>query len=168
MEIPPPQPPTGIARPNMKLLLWILTFEIAGAAIGGLTASDVTDWYETLNRSPYNPPPWSFGVIWPILYALIAIAGFRIWQRRAAPQMKWLCALFAIQMIMNWAWSFIFFSLHLLWPAYLWISLMVAIVATMIILLWKRERISAYLLLPYLLWIAFAAYLAGYIASHNF
>lgn len=159
---------SGIAKPYMKLLLWILALEVMGGAIGMLTAADVGNWYETLSQAPYNPPSWAFGVVWPILYAFIAIAGFRIWQRRDRPQMKALCALFAVQMIMNWSWSFIFFSLHLLWPAYLWISVMVVIVAILVILLWSRERISAYLLLPYLLWIVFAAYLAGYIASYNF
>ncbi len=162
-----PIQPASANKPYVKLLLWVVVLQIIGGGIGILTASDVGDWYQTLSRAPYNPPSWAFGVVWPLLYVFIAIAGFRIWQRRDQPQMKWLCALFAIQMLMNWAWSFIFFSLHLLWPAYLWISLMVVIVAVMIILLWNRERISAYLLLPYLLWISFAAYLAGYIATHN-
>lgn len=165
--MPVPTSTSSGIRSYMKLLLWIFAFEVIGGIIGMLTAADVGNWYETLSRAPYNPPSWAFGVVWPILYAFIAIAGLRIWQHRAKPQMKWLGALFAVQMIMNWGWSFIFFSLHLLWPAYLWISVMVVIVAILVILLWSRERISAYLLLPYLLWIAFAAYLAGYIASYN-
>lgn len=164
---PAPARTAGVTKYYIALLLWVLAFEAIGGGIGMLTAADVGGWYQSLNRAPYNPPSWAFGVVWPILYALIAIAGFRIWQRRDKPEMKLLCGLFALQMILNWGWSFIFFSLHWLWPAYLWISALVMIVAVMVILLWRHDRVSACLLLPYLLWIMFATYLSGYIAAYN-
>ena len=159
-----------MSHPTLKktqVFLWILALEIIGAGIGMMTSANIPNWYAQLNLSPLNPPGWVFGVAWPLLYVLIAITGFRLWQRRYQPKMKPLLILFAIQMIMNWAWSFLFFGAHMLWASCIWLLVLIIVVLLLAIRTWKKERISAYLLLPYLAWICFAAYLNGYAALMN-
>lgn len=154
-------------------LLWIVALEAVSAVISMFTTPESNSpWYRELVKADLNPPSWAFGVVWPTLYALIAIAGYRIWQRRDAFKISGaggplLWPLFLLQLVMNWAWSFIFFTGHLLWPASLWIMALVAVVGLLVTLLWRHERISAYLLLPYLGWICLASYLSWFIAAHN-
>ena len=155
------------ALKNTQVFLWILALEIIGAGIGMMTSANIPGWYAQLNLSPLNPPGWVFSVVWPLLYALIAITGFRLWQRRHQQDMKPLLILFAVQMIMNWAWSFLFFGAHLLWASYLWLLILIIVVLLLVLRAWRKERISAYILLPYLAWICFAAYLNGYAAVMN-
>ncbi len=159
------------ARPRKSLvqpLLWIIALEVVSVLIGLITTPEArSTWYRELMKPALNPPSWAFGVVWPILYALIAVTGYRIWQKRAVPGARWLWPLFLLQLLMNWVWSFIFFSGHLLWPAYIWIVALVLIVGLLVIMLWRQDRISAYLMMPYLGWICFATYLSWYIAAHN-
>ena len=146
---------------------WIILLEAIGAGIGLITAGNIDSWYARLSLAPLNPPDWAFGVVWPLLYALIGVAGWRLYTLREQPGMKPLLILYLLQLGMNWAWSFIFFSAHLLWLSFFWIAALTVIVALLIALARKREPMSAWLLLPYLLWIGFASYLAGYIALFN-
>lgn len=148
-------------------ILWILVLEAIGGGIGIMTSANIDNWYADLNRSPLNPPGWVFGIVWPVLYALIAMAGWRIWSRRQQPPMRTLWFLFILQMLMNWAWSFLFFGAHLLWPSFLWITVLVIIVSTLIVKAWQQERVSTYLLAPYLAWISFATYLTLHVALFN-
>lgn len=154
-------------RQWMSLSLFIITLEAVGGLIGLVTSRNIDNWYAHLEHAPLNPPDWAFGVVWPLLYLLIAVAGWRLWSRRHNPGIKPLIALYIIQLVMNWAWSFIFFSAHLLWPSFIWIVALVIVVAALIALSLRREPVTAGLLLPYLLWIMFASYLSGYIALFN-
>lgn len=165
----PPNRPSLFGQPLFvwPVLIWIIALEIIGAGIGLMTSQNIDSWYAGLARAPLNPPDWAFGVVWPILYAMIAIAGWRLWQRRYDPGMGSLVLLYMVQLIMNWGWSFVFFGAHLLWLSFIWIFVLAGLVAVLIILAYKKERVTAYLLLPYLLWISFASYLCGYIALFN-
>lgn len=151
----------------LPVLGWIVALEMIGVGIGIMTSGNIENWYAQLKLSPLNPPGWVFGVVWPMLYGLIAIAGHRLWQRRYQPEMKPLLVLFITQMVMNWAWSFLFFGAHMLWVSCFWLIALVAVVTILIIKAWRKERISACLLLPYLMWVSFATYLNGYIAVMN-
>lgn len=169
-----PPPPSISDKPATKIsfvqpLLWVIALEAISGLIGMLTAPESqSEWYRELIKAPLNPPSWMFGVVWPALYAMIALTGYRIWQRRRAPGAKWLWPLFLLQLAMNWAWSFIFFSGHLLWPAYIWLVALTVIVGLLVILLWRQDRLSAALMSPYLAWLCFATYLSWYIAAHSF
>jgi len=133
-----------------------------GALIGTTTAPG--EWYASLNKPPFNPPNWLFGPVWSILYVLIAIAGWRTFLAdRAGAGMK----LWYGQMILNWAWSPVWFSLHLLWPAFAVILVIFVLIVAFIIERWNRDRLSASLFIPYAAWVGFASVLNFSVALLN-
>ncbi len=142
-----------------SLVLWIGLYVSVSWVIGRVTLDDVQTWYPNLLKPPLNPPDLAFPIVWTTLYVMMAITGWMIWQRR--PHLKSVALLFAIQTMLNWAWSFVFFEFHLLGAAFAWIAVMVVLTAILICKLWSPLRTAAILLLPYLLWISFASYLSG-------
>lgn len=147
-------------------LAWVIVIEAIGGLIGFVTAANINPWYESLNRAPLTPPDSTFGIVWPVLYAMIALAGWKIWQqRRSLPALIW--PLYIVQLLLNWGWSFIFFYAHQPALAFIWIILLLAAVILLILRLWRPAQRMAWLLLPYGLWLGFAAYLNGYIALFN-
>lgn len=125
-----------------------------GAAIGSMNLPG--PWYDALVKPPLNPPNWVFGPAWTILYVLIAIAGWRIWERdRGGPAMK----AWGAQMLLNFAWSPVFFTLQSVGGALFIVMLMLAAILAFIGLAWNRDRIAALLFVPYAAWVSFATLL---------
>ncbi|HTL46995.1 MAG TPA: TspO/MBR family protein [Verrucomicrobiae bacterium] len=127
-----------------------------GWAGGMVTASSVTTWYGGLTKPPLNPPNAIFAPVWTSLYVLMAAAGARLWT--GVPSARFL---FVLQLILNGAWSFLFFGMRN--PAIamidilaLWICLFLLISAVR-----HQDKVSALLFLPYLAWVSFAGYLNG-------
>lgn len=144
------------------LVLWIAAFEAVSAAIGYATRPEVDVWYKALERPWFTPPNILFPVVWTMLYALIASAGFFIWQARRSDKngMKRL-SLFTLYMALNWSWSFVFFTAGQLFAGLMWIiALNIASIA-LIGYCWRDLRVAAVLLLPPLAWTSFAALLNG-------
>jgi len=147
----------------ISLLGWfVLCFAVGGFAGAG-TASDVDGWYRTLVRPSFAPPNWVFAPVWTLLYAMMAIAVWRIGLTPASPTRTWAIALFLAQLALNFAWPWIFFRFHALSFALVEIvALWVLIAAT----IWTCSRIApleAWLMAPYLAWVTFAAALnAGF------
>jgi tryptophan-rich sensory protein len=96
----------------VSLVCWMgICFAVAGVS-GLWTASEVPGWYRTLARPVIAPPNWVFGPVWTLLYALMAIAAWQVWESAASPLRTWGLALFLVQLILNFAWSLIFFHQH--------------------------------------------------------
>lgn len=133
-----------------------------GIAIGILTAPG--DWYAVLRKPWFNPPAWVFGPVWTVLYALIAIAGWRTWRRAPrSPAMRvWIA-----QLLLNFAWSPVFFAAHRIDAAFAVIGLLLIAIGAFIVLTWRTDRTSAALFLPYACWVAFASALNGAILFLN-
>ena len=146
----------------MRNLLSFLPFLIVvlggGITIGYLTAPG--EWYAGLNKPPFNPPNWIFGPVWSALYVMIAVVGWRLWQRGAV-------ALWALQLALNFLWSPVFFVAEAPWVALLVILTLLAVIILLIRRSWNVDRPSALLLLPYLAWVGFATVLNGSIAVLN-
>ncbi len=147
---------------------WIVTAAfvavvvVAGALIGISAGPDA--WYASLAKPPFNPPNWVFAPVWLTLYVLIGIAGARTFLRDASgPAML----LWALQMLLNWAWTPAWFTLHLMWPAFVVIAAILLLVVGFIVLTWRRDQVSAWLFVPYALWVAFASTLNLSIALLN-
>ena len=148
-------------RPLVSLVLAVLVVELVGASGAIFTAQGLAEWYDTLVRPSIAPPNWVFGPVWTTLFALIGGAAWLVWrQAEAAPDAVRLAAVvFTVHFAFNLAWSAVFFGLQdialgLATIAVLW----VLIVATT----WafgRVDRRAALLLVPYLLWVSFAAYL---------
>lgn len=139
---------------RIALLAFILLTVGGGLLIGVATAPG--DWYAGLQKPPFNPPNWVFGPVWTVLYILIAIAGWRIWRRdpHGAAMKFWIA-----QLALNFIWSPLFFSAHLPGAAFVVIIALLVVILALIMLTLGRERVSAWLLVPYALWVAFAALL---------
>jgi tryptophan-rich sensory protein len=132
-----------------------------GIAIG--LACPPGDWYERLRKPSFNPPKWVFAPAWTILYILIAIAGWRTWQDGSAGAR----ALWALQLVLNFAWSPVFFRAHAPRAALGIIAgLFIAAVAFMVLQA-DRDPVAAALFAPYGLWIAFAGVLNAAIVRLN-
>lgn len=145
----------------ISLALWVLAFEAISYAIGMAIQGDVSGWYASLNRPPLSPPDIVFPIMWTTLYALIAAAGWYLWRNRHDEEGDFRLIIFAIYMALNWAWSFIFFSAHLMLPGFLWILLMNFTAIVLIVKSWQNVRPASYLMIPPTLWTLFAGYLNG-------
>jgi tryptophan-rich sensory protein len=147
---------------------WItlVVFVVVVVGLGGLigTQSIPGAWYEGLQKPPFNPPNWIFGPVWFTLYVMIGIAGWRVWIRdRTGAAMK----LWVAQMLLNWAWSPVWFIGQMLWPAFAIIVLMLAAILAFIAVNWRQDRIASMLFVPYASWVAFASVLNLSIAILN-
>lgn len=150
--------------PRSLILLAIFLAVVIG--VGGVIGISTApgEWYASLNKPPFNPPNWIFGPVWFTLYVLIAIAGWRTFLREPnGPAMR----LWAAQMALNWLWSPTWFTLHWLWPAFIVIAAILALILAFIARTWREDRTSALLLVPYALWVAFASLLNLSIAILN-
>jgi translocator protein len=146
-----------------SLLGWVVLCFAVGGFAGAGTAGDVEGWYRTLVRPSFAPPNWVFGPVWSLLYALMAIAAWQVWQSAPSPARSWGIALFLIQLALNFAWPWLFFRQHWLGVSLVEIVLLwMAIAATT----WAFGRVStlpAWLMAPYLAWVTFATALnAGF------
>jgi translocator protein len=98
---------------TVKLIIAIIIPLAVGATSGFFTASGVGSWYQTINKPSWNPPSWIFGPVWTTLYVMMGIALFLIWKSDAPDtQKRTAMLLFAVQMVLNFFWSFIFFKQH--------------------------------------------------------
>ena len=147
----------------IKLIISILLTLSVGAIAGMFTSQAVPTWYATLNRPSFNPPNWVFGPVWTSLYILLGISFFLIWKENPSKKRNLAIKVFSIQMLLNFAWSFIFFYFNLIGAALIEIILLWISIALMIYLFYKIKPFAAYLNIPYLLWVSFATILnAGY------
>ena len=146
----------------LSLVLFLGLVLGGGLAIGVLVAPG--EWYANLNKPPFNPPNWLFGPVWFALYVLIAIAG---WRTFLAEPNGTAMKLWYGQMVLNWLWSPVWFGLHLLWPAFVVIIAILALIVAFIARRWNSDRLSAWLFVPYAAWVAFASLLNLSIAILN-
>lgn len=133
-----------------------------------LTAPAIPTWYAGLIKPAFNPPDWVFGPAWTLLYLLMGIALFLVVRNGPADRrVKVAAGAFAVQLVLNGLWSYVFFGLRapgwaLIEIGVLWVSILIAL-----ILFLRISRTAGLLLIPYLLWVTFAAVLNGAIWRLN-
>ncbi|MEI7512910.1 MAG: TspO/MBR family protein [Candidatus Uhrbacteria bacterium] len=144
----------------INFVLSIAICETAGLIGSVFTFSSIPTWYAALVKPPLNPPSWVFGPVWTILYALMGIAAFLIWQKlEKNKKAKESLMLFGLQLTLNTLWSIVFFGLQMPGLAFIIIVMMWLAIAGTIFSFAKISRTAAYLLVPYLIWVSFASYL---------
>ncbi|MGI9364121.1 MAG: TspO/MBR family protein [Rhizobiaceae bacterium] len=135
----------------VTLIVFIVLVEGVGALIG--TAFSVGEWYNALNKPFFMPEPAVFGIVWPVLYLLVAIAGWRIFTSEGELP-GW--GLWVGQLVLNWSWSPIFFGAHqLFWSIWILVGVLSFSLAFMSVT-WDKDRVSAICFVPYVAWLAFA------------
>lgn len=144
---------------------------VAVAQLAGLIGIPFTDratggWYDRLDVPAFNPPTWVFGPVWTVLYLLIGVAAWLVWRHTDSPQRTTALTWWVVQLVLNAAWTPLFFGAQALWAAFIEIVVLwVAIIATTW-MFWLVERPAMLLMLPYLAWVSFAAVLNGSIATN--
>jgi len=143
-----------------KLLLFIGICQLAGLIGSLFTFSAIPTWYATLNKPPFSPPNFLFGPVWIILYTLMGISAYFVYQK-GLQNKKVVTALkiFGVQLVLNTFWSIFFFGAKNPLAAFLEILFLLLAIILTIVKFYKISKISTYLLLPYLLWVSFAAIL---------
>ena len=130
----------------------------AAAGLGSLfTRPAIEGWYASLPKPSWTPPNWVFGPVWTVLYLSMAIAAWLVWRRGGFPGAKLPLALFAAQLALNVAWSGLFFGLRTPGAAFAEIVLLWLFILATAIAFWPISRVAAWLMLPYLLWVTYAA-----------
>ncbi len=149
-------PPTSSSRQTLALLGWLaLTFAAATSAF----FVSIDGWFETLNKPSWNPPSWLFGPVWTTLYAMMAVAAWLVWRHGGWKSQRVALGLFVLQWALNAAWTPLFFGMQrpdlaLIDIVLLWLAITATIVA-----FWRVSTLASVLLLPYLAWVSFAAFL---------
>ena len=138
----------------------LAVFILLCLAVGGSGAAfPPGEWYRQLAKPPLNPPAWVFGPVWTLLYILMGVSAWLVWLRPGLPAARIPLLLFAAQMALNGAWSWIFFGSHQVGLALIDIVLLWAAITATLISFWRIRKPAAVLLIPYLLWVSFATYL---------
>lgn len=138
----------------LPLVLFIVLVVGGGWLIGATNMPG--EWYNGLAKPPFNPPNWLFGPVWTILYVLIAVAGWRIWSetRTGGAMTAWW-----LQLGLNFLWTPVFFTLQSIGGALVVIVALLATIVAFIAMTWNRDRVAAWLFVPYAAWVAFATLL---------
>eukprot|EP00435_Cladocopium_sp_Y103_P078046 s1_g1785.t1 len=145
-----------------SFLVFLVVVVGGGLLIGALTAPGA--WYAELQKPFFNPPNWVFGPVWTVLYLMIAFVGWRVWQRRDG---GFLTGLWGAQLVMNFLWSPAFFAAQEpLWALGV-IGALLIVIVLFVRSAWSRDRLSAFLFLPYLAWVAYATALNAAIVVLN-
>ncbi|MFA6158195.1 MAG: TspO/MBR family protein [Candidatus Paceibacterota bacterium] len=143
-----------------KCISAIAVSELAGVIGSFFTFSAIPTWYSTLTKPTLNPPAWIFGPVWTTLYALMGIAAFLVWKKGLdRKDVRRALSVFGVQLTLNSVWSIVFFGLHSPGWALVNIALMWLAILWTMILFYKISRPATWLLMPYILWVSFAAYL---------
>jgi tryptophan-rich sensory protein len=149
--------------PRLVSLALFLLLVLGGGLLIGIN-NIPGPWYEALRKPWFNPPNWLFGPAWTTLYVLIAIAGWRVWQRERSGRLMWL---WWLQLALNFLWSPVFFGAQQPGAALAVIVVLLATILAFIGIAWNRDRPAALLFLPYAAWVVFATLLNGSIFFLN-
>lgn len=140
-------------------ILWILLTEAVGGLSGWLSLDGIEVYNATITQPPLSPPMWVFPIVWGILYALMGIGAARVSLTPSSGERSRSLNLFVIQLALNFCWSLIFFNLQAFSAAFFWLLALIGVVLWMFFTFRKVDPFAANLQIPYLLWLAFAAYL---------
>lgn len=167
----------------LKLLTSVIICELSGVVGSLFTTPEIGYWYKTLKKPSFNPPNWIFGPVWTIIFVLMGISLYLVWLKKWHPQNKiglkstlmqnslsqrffsgsWqkinIILIFAVQLILNILWSIIFFGMHSVGLAFFELLMLWSAIIFTIVNFYRVSKVAALLLLPYILWVSFAAIL---------
>lgn len=143
-----------------KLIIAIAVSELAGIIGSVFTTPSIDGWYSGISKPALNPPAWVFGPVWTTLFVLMGIAAFLIWKKGLdRKDVRIALGIFIGQLVLNTLWSILFFGFHNPGGAFIEIIfLWLAVLATIVVFA-KISKPAAWLLVPYIIWVSFAAYL---------
>jgi len=143
-------------RPFVLLFLLILCLGV-GFTASLATRPEIPVWYADLHKPSWNPPPWVFGPVWTLLYVMMAVAAWLVVREKGWALSRGPLSLFFAQLILNFAWSFLFFAWHRPDLAFIDIVLLWVAIGMTTASFWNARPLAGKLFLPYWLWVSFAA-----------
>lgn len=142
------------------VLLAIVAVCLAIGAVGGaVTSTSVTTWYQELHKPAFNPPNWIFAPVWTALYIAMAVSAWNVWRRHGLQGAQLAISLFASQLVLNLAWSILFFGMREIGLALIEIMLLFAAIVGTALAFRRLDGVAALLFVPYVAWVGFAALL---------
>jgi translocator protein len=151
-----------------RLLLCLLLCVGIGTLAGFVTMPEIEGWYSSLAKPSWTPPSAAFPIVWTVLYLLMAISLWRLWDRTVpSPARREALLFFFAQLALNAAWSPLFFGWHNIHAALAVIIVLVVAIIGTIFTSGRVDRLAAWLLLPYLVWVAYATTLNAGIVAMN-
>lgn len=143
-----------------KYFFWVIFVEAVGGLAGFLTRDDTKIYAASVIKPPYSPPAIVFPILWTILYALMGISAARIYAAPESPDRTKGLWLFLIQLVINFAWCFVFFTFQAFLLGAILVAVMIGLVAVMALYFRRVDTLSAYLQIPYIIWLMIAEYLS--------
>lgn len=141
-----------------ELLVIVLITQLIGV-LGSIFSGNIGQVYTSFVKPPLSPPGWLFGIVWPVLYLLMAIAAYIIYQTPKTAERSKALVLYWVQLLVNFLWPIVFFRFERYWASVAIILLLDVLVLMTTIWFYNIKKIAGYLMIPYLLWILFATYL---------
>jgi tryptophan-rich sensory protein len=145
-------------RQFLGLIGWLIV-SFAASAFGALASIQAKTFYSQLAQPAWAPPPWIFGPVWTVLYALMAIAAWLVWCSGGFRTNRIALLFFLVQLALNALWSWIFFAWHRGAWAFADIMLLWVLIFATLVFFWRVRPLAGALLIPYLLWVGFASVL---------
>ena len=143
---------------DKSTLIIAILIPIAAGTLSALFSGNTAANYSVLNKPALSPPGIVFPIVWTILYILMGISSYIIYESNA-PNKESALNTYALQLFFNFFWSIIFFRLNLFFTAFVWLLVLIFLIVRMIRQFYRIKPIAAYLQIPYLVWCIFAAYL---------
>jgi tryptophan-rich sensory protein len=153
-------------RQILGLLGWFFV-SFAASAVGAVASIQAKSFYSQLAQPAWAPPPWLFGPVWTVLYALMAIAAWLVWRSGGFRVNRIALSLFLAQLALNALWSWFFFAWHRGALAFADIVLLWVLIVATLVSFWRVRPLAGALLIPYLMWVSFASVLNYYVWQLN-
>ena len=148
--------PLSKQKQILGLLAWLAICFVA-SSIGAVASIRAASFYGQLVQSSWAPPSWVFGPVWTILYALMGISAWLVWRTGGFRANRSALTLFLVQLVVNALWSWLFFAWHRGALAFVDIVLLWLLIVATLVSFWRVRPFAGALLIPYLVWVSFAA-----------
>lgn len=153
---------------SARISLAVIACLVIGGGSGFLTVDSISTWYVDINKPSFNPPNWVFGPVWTTLYTLMGVSAGIIWnQGYSNPQVKKALVVFSVHLVLNGLWSILFFGLKNPELAFVEILILLASMVYYTRMFYQIKPFTAWMQIPYLMWVSFASVLNGSIAWLN-
>lgn len=143
---------------NWKALIICVAISVGTGILSAIVSGSFSDKYASFNKPPLSPPAILFPIVWTVLFILMGISSYLIWESANSEKSSALIV-YALQLAVNFVWPIIFFRFEAFRFAFVWILFLLALIVLMIYNFAKINKTAAYLQIPYLVWVAFASYL---------
>ena len=147
-------------KKSVKYLILCLAVPLAAGGLSSFLTRDSMEQFQKLNKPPLTPPGWLFPVVWTVLFLMMGLASYLVW-RSDGPRhtVRGALTLYGIQLGFNFFWTILFFNMDRYLFAFFWLIALEILILATVVRFYRLSRTAGYLMVPYLLWVAFAGYL---------